>query len=291
MIESPSPSPTPPPPTQRMEPSLPTPLEESAATAAGGKLYVIGGFDAAGNSLQTVWVFDGNAWSAGPRMPIGLDHTSAATLDDHVYVAGGHSFGHDSARLYRLDGGLWTELASMHHARGGHALLAAAAKLYAIGGNAASTNVASAEVYDPASNAWSDLPSLPAPRNHVSGFVFGANVCVAGGRPPATARVDCFNFESSSWVRFPDLPRATSGAGATTLDGESAVILGGENAQETTISDQFARLPSPDGWMSSDTMLVPRHGFELATFEGRAWACGGGSLPGLHPVSTCTSVV
>ena len=291
MIESPSPSPTPPPPTQRMEPSLPTPLEESAATAAGGKLYVIGGFDAVGNSLQTVWVFDGSAWSAGPPLSIGLDHTSAATLDDHVYVAGGHSFSRDSARLFRLDGGSWTVLASMHHARGGHALLAAAAKLYAIGGNAASTNVASAEVYDPASNAWSDLPSLPAPRNHVSGFVFGANVCVAGGRPPATARVDCFNLESSSWVRFPDLPRATSGAGATTLDGESAVILGGENAQETTISDQFARLPSPDGWMSSDAMLVPRHGFELATFEGRAWACGGGSLPGLHPVSTCTSVL
>jgi N-acetylneuraminic acid mutarotase len=179
----------------------------------------------------------------------------------------------------------------MHHARGGHALLAAAGKLYAIGGNTAFTDVAPAEIYDPGSNAWSDLPSLPAPRNHVSGFVFGADVCVAGGRSPATGRVDCFNFESSSWVRLPDLPRATSGAGAATLDGGSAMILGGENAQETTISDQFARLPSPDGWSSVETMLVPRHGFELAAFQGRAWACGGGSLPGLHPVATCTSVL
>jgi hypothetical protein len=274
-----------------MEASLPVALEESAAAAAGGKLYVMGGFDAAGNSLQTVWVFDGSAWSAGPRLPLGLDHTSAATLDDHVYVAGGHSFGRDSARFFRLDGGSWTELASMHHARGGHALLAAAGKLYVIGGNTAFANVAPAEVYDPASNAWTDLPSLPAPRNHVSGFVFGANVCVAGGRSPATTRVDCFNFESSSWVRFPDLPLATSGAGAATLDAGSALILGGENAQETTISDQLARLPSPDGWTSGDAMLVPRHGFELANFEGRAWACGGGSLPGLHPVPTCTSVL
>ena len=274
-----------------MEAPLPVPLEESAAAAAGGKLYVVGGFDAAGNSLQSVWVFDGSVWTAGPRLPLGLDHTSAATLDDHVYVAGGHNFGRDSSRLFRLDDGSWTELSQMHHPRGGHALLAAAGKLYAIGGNTAFANVAPAEVYDPASNAWSDLPSLPAPRNHVSGFAFGADVCVAGGRSPATARVDCFNFESSSWVRLPDLPRATSGAGATTLDGGSAVILGGENAQETTISDQFARLPSPDGWISAETMLVPRHGFELAAFEGRAWACGGGSLPGLHPVAVCTSVL
>jgi len=274
-----------------MEASLPISLEESAAAAAGGKLYVIGGFDAAGNSLRTVWVFDGNVWKPGPRLPLGLDHTSAATLDDHLYVAGGHSFGSDSPRFFRLDGAAWTELPPMHHARGGHALLAAGGRLYVIGGNNAYANVAPAEVYDPATNSWSDLPSLPTPRNHVSGFVFGANVCVAGGRSPARTRVDCFNFESSSWMRFPDLPRATSGAGATTLDDGSAVILGGQDAQETRINDQFARLPQPDAWVSMGGMLVPRHGFELAVFEGRAWACGGGSQPGLHPVSTCTSVV
>src|ERR1700686_492330 len=121
---SPSPSPAPPPP-QRVEASLPAALEESGAAAAGGKLYVVGGFDAAGNSLTTVWVFDGNAWSAGPRLPLGLDHTSAATLDDHIYVAGGHSFGRDTARFFRLDGSAWTELAPMRHPRGGPTLLAA----------------------------------------------------------------------------------------------------------------------------------------------------------------------
>src|SRR5712691_12102168 len=137
--QSPSPSRSPaPPPAQRAEASLPVALEEAAAATAGGRLYVIGGFDAAGNSLQTVWVFDGSAWSAGPGLPLGLDHSSAAVMDDHVYVAGGHYFGRDSARVLRLDGGSWTELASMHHARGGHALLAAAGRLYAIGGNPAS---------------------------------------------------------------------------------------------------------------------------------------------------------
>src|SRR5713226_9260598 len=73
VIESPTPSLGPPPPSQRMESSLPVALEESAATAADGKLYVMGGFDAAGNSLRSVWAFDGAAWSAGPGLPIGLD--------------------------------------------------------------------------------------------------------------------------------------------------------------------------------------------------------------------------
>ena len=239
---APSPSPSPPPP-QRVETSLPVALEESGAAAAGGKLYVVGGFDAAGNSLTTVWVFDGNAWSAGPRLPLGLDHASAATLDDHVYVAGGHSFGRDSARFFRLDGSAWTELAPMRHPRGGHTLLAAANRLYVIGGNNAAANVAPAEVYDPKTGAWSDLPALPVPRNHVAGFVFGFSACAAGGRSPATTRVDCFDTESSSWVRFPDLPQPTSGAGATALEDGRAVIIGGQDAGETRISDQFAELP------------------------------------------------
>lgn len=278
-------------PIQRIEAVLPVPLEESAAASAGGKLYVIGGFDVRGSSLRTVWVFDGSRWSAGPSLPLGLDHTSAASYLDHVYVAGGHSFGRDSARFFRLDGSTWTELPPMHHARGGHALLAAGDRLYVIGGNTSAANVAPAEVFDPARGAWSDLPALPAPRNHVAGFVLGANVCVAGGRAPATTRVDCYSYASSGWVRFPDLPSPTSGAGAATLDDGSVVVLGGQDASETRINSQFARLLIPGPWITAGTMLVARHGFELAAFDGRAWACGGGSLPGLHPVATCTSVV
>jgi Kelch motif protein len=279
-------------PVQRLEVPLPVPLEESASAAAGGKLYVIGGFDAAGNSLRTVWVFDGSRWSAGPPLPLGLDHTSAATLNDQIYVAGGHSFGGDSARFFRLDGGKWTELHSMHHARGGHALLAVAGRLYVIGGNITGPiNVPPAEVYDPATGAWSDLLALPAPRNHVAGFVLGADACVAGGRSPATSHVDCYNIESSAWVRLSNLPWATSGAGATAVADGSAVVMGGQDASETRLNSGFARLTASGSWAVTGTMLVPRHGFELAMFNGRAWACGGGSQPGLHPVATCTSVV
>jgi N-acetylneuraminic acid mutarotase len=274
-----------------METPLPVPVEESAAAAAGGKLYVMGGFDAVGRSLSSVYVFDGSAWSAGPSLPLGLDHASAATLDDRLYLSGGHSGGADSARVFRLDGGSWTELASMRHARGGHALVAAAGRLYAIGGNTAAANVPLAEVYDPQSGQWSDLPPLPAPRNHVAGFVYGPDVCAAGGRSPNTARVDCFNFENKMWVRLLDLPRPTSGSGAATLDDGRVIVMGGEDAQESAIVDQLARLPSTNQWTAAETMLVPRHGFQLAVFEGRAWACGGGSSAGLDPVTTCTSVL
>ena len=273
-----------------MEVHLPVALEEAAAAVAGGKLYVIGGFDAAGTSLRTVWVFDSTRWTVGPALPLGLDHTSAATLDDSVYIAGGHSFGRDSARFFRLDGSSWTELAPMRHARGGHSLLAAGNKLYVIGGNTVAANVPPAETYDPQTAQWTDLPSLPEPRNHVAGFVYGPDACAAGGRSPTTSRVDCYDALITQWVRLPDLPQPTSGAGAAALDDGRIVILGGENAQETKIVNQSALLLAAGPWTVLGAMLVPRHGFELAVFQGRAWACGGGVQPGLHPVATCTSI-
>jgi hypothetical protein len=65
-------------------------------------------------------------------------------------------------------------------------------------------------------------------------------------------------------------------------------VTGGQDASETRIVSQLARLGG-HVW-TTEAMLDPRHGFELAIYEGRAWACGGGSAPGLHPVATCTSI-
>jgi N-acetylneuraminic acid mutarotase len=273
-----------------MEPSLPAAIEETGAAVAGGKLYVMGGFDAAGRSLTSVYVYDGTSWQGGPTLPLAVDHPSAASLDGNVYLSGGHSFGRTSAQLIRFDGASWSSLASMRYARGGHTLLTAQGRLYAMGGNNAAGNVGPAEVYDPSSNAWSTLPSMPVPRNHVSGFVIGSDVCIAGGRAPTTARVDCFDTAQGAWHQLPDLPRATSGAGATAFIGGGVVIMGGQNAQETAIVDQLTRYTASSGWSTGDAMMVPRHGFELAVFQDRAWACGGGTAPGLRPVATCTSV-
>src|SRR2546428_1123307 len=163
-ISSPSPSTTRPPP-QREDPALPAPVEETGAAAAGGSLYVMGGFNAAGASLDSVYVFDGSAWAVGPHLPLPVDHPSSATLDDRVYLAGGHSNGRDSARVFRLDSDHWTELAVMHFARGGHALVAAAGKLYAIGGNHSRGHVGPAGAYHPAPHPRAG-PAAPPPPPH-----------------------------------------------------------------------------------------------------------------------------
>ncbi len=269
--------------SQRAEASLPEAREEHAAAALDGRLYVIAGFDSAGRDTDSVFVY-GDAWTRGPRLPVALDHPSAAVLGGRIYVAGGFSAGSASTRTFLLVSSRWEVTASMHHARGALALVALDGRLYALGGNAGSTNVAVAEVYDPNANAWSDLPPLPNPRNHLAGFAYRGMACVAGGRSPNTARVDCFDPRSGSWTHLPDLPLPTSGAGAAVVS-DQVIVAGGEGS---AIIDQLARYDGSEWHL--DQMLVPRHGLQLAVLEGRAWACAGGTSPGLHATTVCTSI-
>lgn len=176
----------------------------------------------------------------------------------------------------------------MHHARAAHTLLSLGGRIYALGGRAGAGEVLIPEVYDLAADSWTDLPSMPSPRDHVSGFTLNGLACTAGGRTPATTgAVDCYDPTLASWRSLPALPQPTSGAGGGVLDGV-AIVAGGEVATEAAL-DPTVFLLRGSTW-ETKPMLSPRHGFALALWAGRLWACGGGSAPGLHPVPTCTSI-
>ncbi|HZB30761.1 MAG TPA: hypothetical protein VE465_11405 [Streptosporangiaceae bacterium] len=271
---------------QRVEPPLPEPRQEVAATASDTLgLWVIGGFTADGVSSPSVFRYDGARWHSEPALPLGLDHPAATTLGDTVYVAGGNSDGRASRRVFALPGP--RELPPLTHARAGLALIATAGRLYAIGGNDQNGNIGPAEEYDPAARRWRTLPALPRPRNHVAGFTYRDMACVAGGRSPNTTAVDCWDPAGRRWTRLPSLPAPTSGAGGGTLNG-NPYVAGGEDPGAGSMVDQLAVLTG--GSWSTSRMLQPRHGIALATYRGRLWACGGGTRAGLGTVAACTSI-
>lgn len=275
---------------QRAEPSLPQPVQETAAAVVGSRLYVIGGYDAAGASTVNVFVFDGSRWTTGPALPEAVNHPAAATLGTTLYVAGGFVSGGASNGVFALPEGAtaWRTLKAMRHARGALVLLAAGGRLVAAGGNNGSTQVASTEAYDPATDSWSELAPLPHPRNHAAGFLDTAgDVCLAGGREPATsAAVDCLS-PSGDWAEEASLPTPTSGAAAAVI-GATTAVAGGEPAGETALTPVIQELAN--GAWGTTPMLVPRHGTGYVGYEGRLWMCGGATAPGVHAVATCTSL-
>lgn len=251
-----------------------------------GVLYVVGGFDEHGRSSSDVLFSKGDGWATGPGYPIRVDHPAAATLGDALVVAGGFTDGRARPEVYTFAGQGWEPMAPLRHARGALALVGLGGRLYALGGNGG-PDLAAVEVYDPAQKAWSDIATLPVPRNHVAGFAWHGLACVAGGRFPTSSRVDCFDPATGTWSRLPDLPLPTAGAGAIGT-GDDILVAGGENATESSLVDQVARFR--DGAWTTEKMQVPRHGLQLALFGDRVWACGGATRPGYQASNVCTSL-
>lgn len=262
---------------------MPEPRQEVASAGLGSGLWVAGGFDPQRRSSASAFEIDHHGWTREPDLPLPLDHPAAAGN----YIAGGFSNGPASRRVFNFRDGAWHELAPMNHARGALALIYLDQRLYAIGGLGSAGEVAQVEMYDTAANAWTDVATLPLPRDHLAGFAYSGKVCVAGGRSPNTPRVDCYDPVAKAWSRLPDLSRATSGAGALAL-GDEIIVAGGEDAQEGQLVPYVQRFKA--GAWSLEPMLVPRHGIELALVGDRAVACGGADQPGYHAVATCTSI-
>jgi len=251
---------------------------------------VVGGYDTARNSSAAVFVYDGTAWHDGASLPIAVNHPGAAAIGGAVYVAGGFTPSGATNRVFVLARGAsgWKEIASMRRPRGALALLTVGGRLYAIGGRDGPTQVAVPERYDPRTGSWTDLPAMPAPRNHVGGYVNGVLACVAGGRSPDTsAALDCFNTTTSTWRPLATLPTATSGAAAAIMDGIT-IVAGGEPSGETTIVGVTQEFRA--GVWTREPMLVPRHGTAFAMYRGRLWLCGGATAAGFQAVATCTSL-
>jgi len=256
---------------------------------AGSVLYEIAGYDTRRLSSNDVFAFDGKAWHPGPSLPVALNHPGVASIGTDVYVAGGFTPRGATNRVFVLHQGAqtWREVAAMRRARGALSLLALHGNLYAFGGRSGAVEVAVPERYDPVRGAWSDLPAMPAPRNHGAGYVRDASACIAGGSTPATsAAIDCFDTRTSSWTRIGALPVATSGASAASLDGV-VLVAGGEPSTETSLVPLVQEQRGAQ-W-TDQPMLVPRHGAASAIYNGRLWQCGGATAPGFHAVATCTS--
>ncbi len=275
---------------QRYEPPLPTAIQEAAAVVGAGRLYILGGYDASGNSSAGVFEFDGRSWHDGPALPIALNHPGAAAMGGAVYVAGGFTPNGATNRAFVLIHGssTWRELPSMQRPRGALALLAVDGHLYAIGGRDGTSQVAVPEGYDPKTRTWTDLPAMPGPRNHVAGYLDHGRACVAGGRTPETSdAIDCLTPTIATWHTRGTLTIPTSGAAAGVLDGIT-VVAGGEPSDETDLVAVVQVLNH--GIWTISPMLVPRHGTAYAIYRHRLWTCGGATAPGFHAVTTCTSL-
>lgn len=227
--------------------------------------------------------------------PLPTPRTSfgAALLDGRLYVYGGHmgaphdysaeQQGNELHVLGLEEKGEWKRLGSGPR-RTGTALVAHGGKLYRIGGFEARNDrgekwelhsMADAAVYDPAQNAWRDLPALPLGRSSHDAAVLGNKIYVVGGWElsgegdgkwhNALLSLDLAAKEPK-WEKVAETPFFRRALAAAAFDGKLYVIGGmDDNGTMTTEVDIYD--PAQNSWSKGPALPgQARDGFGVSAF-------------------------
>jgi N-acetylneuraminic acid mutarotase len=213
------------------------PMPDRGATHAGVAtdgvryVYIAGGYVADSGwtgqvfGTKAVWRYDTVA-NSYTRLPDLLQDRAAGQLELlgttlHYFGGTNPARTQDVGDHWTLDlntpGATWQTAAPLptprHHM--GSAVLGGF--LYAIGGQTGHDDglrtQAAVHRYDPASNAWTAVRSLPVARGHISNstFVLNGRIVVAGGETSHTAgsrSVTAYDPANDTWTLLTDLPEA-----------------------------------------------------------------------------------
>lgn len=176
----------------------------------------------------------------------------------------------------RLDAGGWVSLAPPVVPRQEIAVVAAAGKLYILGGiDANRQGIASVEEYDPATNAWRMRAPMPRPLHHPAAAAIGGAIYVIGGYDgqtnAPTSAVHRYDIAANQWTAVASLPSPRAALAAVTIDGKIYAVGGVPGSgRELTVYD-----PAANAWTARAPMPTPREHLAAAAEGGMLYVAGG----------------
>jgi N-acetylneuraminic acid mutarotase len=188
---------------------MPTKRGSPVAAAARDRIYVMGGATTLPNSKETaitparpqhsvptVEEYDPatNTWRQRAEMPTPRNHTTAQAVNDKIYVIGGRvgaafigaAADIDTVEEYDPASDSWSApKAKMPSARSAMGSGVYGGRIYVTGGEGQDAQrmytFRALEAYDPATNTWSVLPSMPVSRHGLAGAAIGNRLHMVSG--------------------------------------------------------------------------------------------------------------
>jgi len=229
-------------------------------------------------------------WSTVAPMPTARDRLAAvAGADGLIYAIGGVSStgASNAVEAYDPMTDSWSTRAPMPTPRFElAAVLGSDGMIYAIGGDYADVTDPGhsivAEVYNPTTNAWQSLPSLPVGRDNLAVAADSTGRLYAiGGYDGTTAHVlgtvATWKAGDASWTTQSDLmTTARDMHGAATLADGNIYAVGGEHGIATGEIGAFEYYqPGAAGWHTLAAMPTPRKALAVAALGSSLYALGG----------------
>jgi N-acetylneuraminic acid mutarotase len=227
-------------------------------------------------------------WS--PTAPLATpryDHIATLLGNGKVLVAGGYGNGYlASAELYDPSTNTWSSAGSMADGRQYFtATLLANGKVLVAGGRGYGTitgSLASAELYDPATNSWSDVGYMATARdNFTATLLSNGKVLVAGGVGKSSAEL--FDPLTNTWSLAAPMATARSSPTATLLPNGKVLVAGGSGRNGTPLASAELYDPITDSWSAAASMAEARARNTATLLDnGKVLVAGGDGVgPGL----------
>jgi N-acetylneuraminic acid mutarotase len=271
----------------------------TATPLPDGRVLVAGGNDS--GPLGSAELYDPAAhrWSNAHSMNVAR-HGHAAVLmrSGKILVAGGsapadpasNASGYTrTAEIYDPAANTWTEAASMSTGRfqptmtalpDGRVLVAGGSgDIETPDGVRAAVPLASAEVYDPANDSWTDVPSMSVPRALATATpIENGKVLVAGGYDDATGELssaELYDPSTDRWSKTGSLAEARDAATATALPNGEVLVAGGDSGDGALASAELYR-PASGTWRAAARMAGVRQTAAAALLsDGTVLVAGG----------------
>lgn len=271
-------------------------IQETAAAAVDGKIYVVGGFNSGAGIVASVQVYDTatDTWSDGPALPAAVHHASVATDGTRIYVAGALVGGNFQAvgAVYSLAPSTetsWQTHASIPVGRERGAAIGGFidGKLYIASGFGSGAS-ALVDVFDPQTNTWSPGAPLPGPRDHACGGVIDGQLVVAGGRTNALfGDVWSYSPGTDTWTPRAAMPTPRAGMGCGVIDNVLYATGGEGNGADATgvFANVEAFTLATNTWAQLAPMPNPKHGVGGAVWNGALYLAGGADVEGFGAIA------
>src|SRR5262249_29445398 len=175
--------------------------------------------------------------------------------------------------------GSWASLATMPTARQEVAVAALRGHVWVIGGfGSTGEPTATAESYDPASNAWTARAPLPVVIHHAAAVTVGERLFVLGGYTGGRVSWEPsddlweWNEPRGAWEPRPPMPTPRGALAAAVLNGRIHA-LGGSQRDALNVHEVYD--PATNAWKRANVMPTPRDHLAAVAFRGQLWALGG----------------
>jgi len=271
---------------------MPTGRWELSTCVVDGKIYAIGGAGPVYQALHTVEEYDPatDTWTTKSEMPTARQGLSTNVVNGKIYAIGGgvgSSSSYSSVETfstveeYDPATDTWATKSEMPTSRGFHSANMVDGRIYIIGGSHESApnrnHVLTVEVYDPATDAWTQKGDMP--RGIGAGFssVVEGKIYVFGGYGGPRRRVDEYDPATDTWATKSEMPTARHALSTSALDGKIYAIGGyvpGVPGYPGVATVEVYD-PATDTWTTAPDMPTGRFGPRTSVVDGKIYVIGG----------------